>query len=507
MKRSFCLHSHFYQPPREDPWSGEIEQQSSAAPFHDWNERIFQECYRPNSEAVIVDDYDNVIKKVNNYEYYSFNFGPNLLAWIRKKHPKTYSRIVEADRISSYNHNGHGNAIAMVYNHVIMPLANSRDKKTQIIWGKEDFRYHFGRMPEAMWLPETACNMETVEALIEEDLKYIILDPSQADQVRRSPKSKWTDASAELQTGLPYKCRSEKNPAKFIHIIFYDGPLSKNLAFDDHIYEAHKLLRRIEDAGYLHKPSEQLICAALDGETFGHHKKYTERTIAFLYDELFPDTDIETVNFGQYLASHKSRHEVIIKGGQAGEGTSWSCTHGIGRWKENCGCGASAEYPSQEWRTPLRRGLNELSEKLWTVYVNSSSLYLKDPESARNDYIRVLLDPSFESKSEFFFRNSSRYLTPEESEYCIKLLEMQKFGMFMFTSCAWFFSDISGIEAVQNLRYAARAIELAHEVSGIELEPEFLNALAEAVSNKPEEGTGKEIYLKYVKRRQQAERT
>lgn len=499
MKRSFCLHSHFYQPPREDPWTGEIEAQPSAAPFHDWNERIFQECYKPNSDAVIVDEADTVLRRVNNYEHYSFNFGPNLLGWIEKKHPKTYERIIEADRKSAMRRNGHGNAIAMVYNHVIMPLASRRDKITQIRWGVADFRYHFGRMPEAMWLPETACDFETVEALIEEGLKYAILDPSQADMVRKSRRSKWNDASSALQTGVPYKCFSRKNPGLHISIFFYDGALSRNLAFDDHIFESFKLLRRIESVPFPHDATEQFICAALDGETFGHHKKFTERTIAYLFDELLPEANITNFNFGEYLAAYSPVQEVIIKSGPSGEGTSWSCTHGVGRWKENCGCGADSEYPSQQWRRPLRDGLNNLRDSLWTIYENASSFYFNDPESARNDYISILLDPSPDSSAEFFVRNAKKNLSHEESVYCLKLLEMQKYSMFMFTSCAWFFSDISGIEAIQNLRYAARAIELAREVSGIELEAQFLEKLSEAESNKIEEGTGRDIYLKKAK--------
>ncbi len=499
MNRSFCLHGHFYQPPREDPWTGEIEAQSSAAPFHDWNERIFQECYRPNSEAVIVDEHDNVICKVNNYEFYSFNFGPSLLAWIKKKHPKTYSRIIEADKASMLRHNGHGNAIAMAYNHMIMPLANARDKVTQIKWGVADFQHHFSRMPEAMWLPETACDQATVDALISEGIRFILLDPSQAGLVRKSPRAKWQDASAALQTGIPYKCYSSESPDNFINIFFYDGPLSKNLAFDDHIYESYKLLRRIEAVSYPAYSADHLICAALDGETFGHHKKYTERTIAYLFSELLPATSITHVNFGEYLDLHTGKSEVILNEGPSGEGTSWSCAHGVGRWKENCGCGSSSEFPDQAWRMPLRLGLNELRDNLWTIYENACAGFFNDPVSARNDYINVLLDPSPEASAGFFNRNAARFLSPEECVYCFKLLEMQKFGMFMFTSCAWFFSDISGIEAIQNLRYAARAMELAREVSGIDLAPSFLGWLDKAHSNKPEEGSGREIYIRHVK--------
>ncbi|MEO6693833.1 MAG: glycoside hydrolase, partial [Ignavibacteria bacterium] len=195
-KISLCIHGHFYQPPRENSWSNEISVQPSAAPFHDWNERIFQECYKPNSDAVIVDEHDNVLKRINNFEYFNFNFGPTLLQWVMKKHPRTYEKIIDADRVSVQKHHGHGNAIAMIYNHMIMPLANHRDKVTQVKWGLADFKFHFGRSSEGIWLPETACNEATVEILIDEGVKFIILDPSQAQCFRKIKRGKWTDVSS-----------------------------------------------------------------------------------------------------------------------------------------------------------------------------------------------------------------------------------------------------------------------------------------------------------------------
>jgi len=340
MKKSICIHGHFYQPPRENPWTNEIELQLSAAPFHDWNERIMQECYKPNTEAIIINlQTGKVLERVNNFEYLNFNFGPTLLNWIKEKHPNTFVKIIEADKKSVEQHNGHGNAIAQVYNHIIMPLANIRDKITQIKWGLRDFEFNFSRKSEGIWLAETACNQATIELLIEEGIKYIILDPSQAFKIKRFPKGDWEDViDHNINTKFPYRCYSEKNTNKFINIFFYDGPLSRNIAFDDIIYSAERMMERFESIFSNDENKSQLVSVAVDGETFGHHKHFTERTIAYLLTKLAPLKNINVVNFGEYLELNPPESEVKIKPGVKGEGTSWSCVHGVGRWKENCGC-------------------------------------------------------------------------------------------------------------------------------------------------------------------------
>lgn len=492
------IHCHFYQPPREDAYTGEINIQPSAAPFHDWNERIFQECYKPNSNAVIVDEYDNVTERVNNYEYLNFNFGATLFHWIKKHHPKTYELILEADRKSVKKYNGHGNAIAMVYNHIIMPLANKRDKITQVYWAIKDFIFHFNRAPEAIWLPETACNNDTIDVLIDFGFKYIILDPSQAAQIRKIKKGRWKNVTGgKIDPKMPYRCYRDYEKEKFIDIFFYDGPLSRNIAFDDHIYDGIKLRDRLLQSIDRKRKGNQIISSAIDGETFGHHKHFSDRTLAYLFKELIDKSEFENINLGYYLEKNPPEYEVKIYEGEKGEGTSWSCLHGVGRWKENCGCsGGGEEGWNQEWRTPLRDALNFLNDECYKIYEEISSYFLKDPFHARNDYIEIILKPELKTIEEYFYFNAIKYLNAEESSYCIKLLEMQKYCQLMFTSCGWFFNDISGIETIQILQYAARAIELAKEVSGVNLEPEFLEILEKAVSNKPEEINGKEIYLK-----------
>ncbi len=494
-----CIHGHFYQPPRENAWTNEIDQQPSAAPFHDWNERIYQECYKPNSAAVIVDRFDKVIQRINNYEFFNFDFGPNLLAWINKIHPKTYGRIIEADKKSFEVHNGHGNAIAMVYNHIIMPLANRNDKVTQVKWGVADFRFHFGRDPEGIWLPETACNEETLEVLVEEKIKYIILDQPQASKIKRIFRGKWSDVSGgNIETGCPYRCFVNNNSEKFIDIFFYNGALSRNIAFDEHIYDSAKLLLRIEQVK-ASGTQNNLISVAVDGETFGHHKRFTERTMSYLFSELAPNSGYKFVNFGEYLSSHIPKYEVKLKDGDNNEGTSWSCTHGTGRWKEDCGCGRTTENPSQEWRSVLRDTLNWLRDELIIIYENVGRNLFKNPWTARNEYIKVLLNPDKESWEKFFYFNARKFLDKNENNLCTRLLEMQKFAMLMFTSCGWFFSDISGIETIQILQYAARAIELAREITGFDFEEDFLEKLSAARSNSSEYKDGKDLYIKKVK--------
>ena len=492
-----CIHGHFYQPPRENPWTGEIELQPGASPFHDWNERIYHECYKPNTEAQIVNDLGEVVDRVNNYELINFNFGPTLLAWMKRKHPETYYNIIEADKKSIAEHNGHGNAIAMCYSHMIMPLANMNDKITQVRWGMIDFNYHFGRESEGIWLPETACNWETIEVLINDGIKYIILDTNQAEKFRKFNDNEWIDVSnGSINPKQPYRCFSSVNKEKYIDIFFYDGPVSKSVAFDDVLNNSQNLLNKLNTAEDKIFPGDQLISVATDGETFGHHKKFAERTLAFFLKSLAPKNNLNNVNFGEFLELHQPEYAVIIK---PGEGTSWSCPHGVKRWEDDCGCGGGEGW-HQKWRKPLREALDWLRDELVIIYEIHGSVLLKDVWEARNDYINVILNDSVQIKIEFLGLNSPRFLNETEIEKCFKLLEMQKYSMLMYTSCGWFFSEISGIETVKILEYAARAIELAYEVTGNNLEVEFLNKLFKAKSNIPKYRNGKNVYLKLVKK-------
>lgn len=494
-----CIHGHFYQPPRENPWTGEIELQPSAKPYHDWNERIFQECYLPNSEAEILNDTGEVVALVNNYEHINFNFGPTLLAWIKSKHPETYGKIIEADRKSVASHGGHGNAIAMCYNHMIMPLANLNDKITQVKWALADFKYHFGRDSEGIWIPETACNSETIEVLINEGVKYTILDTSQAESFRKTGSKEYIDVTdSSIDPKNPYRCYSELHPGKYINIFFYNGPVSKSVAFDDVLKSSQNLLAKIFDATDKSQTAPQLVSVATDGETFGHHKRHAERTLAFFQRSLAPANNLQIVNFGQYLEMFPSKYEVNLKPGENGEGTSWSCPHGVKRWYKDCGCGGGGEW-NQKWRKPLRDTLNWLRDQLIIIYENLGKQFFPDVWKARNDYIALVLENTTENRINFFNDNGIKTPTETEIDAAIKLLEMQKNSMLMFTSCGWFFSEISGIETVKILEYAAKAMDLAKELTGISLEEEFINKLSEAKSNLTKFTDGKEVYMQLVK--------
>ncbi len=495
-----CLHGHFYQPPRENPWMEEIEIQESAAPFHDWNERIHHECYLPNARARVIDEKGNIVNIVNNFKKISFNFGPTLIAWIENKHPETYEHILEADRISCKEHHGHGNAIAQVYNHMIMPLANRRDKVTQVKWGLEDFRKRFGREPESIWLSETACNEETLEVVAGEGIKYLILEPHQAQAFRSLNEANWHDVSdGRIDPKQTYRCFLKNHPEKFIDIFFYDGPISRAMGFENLLFDSKLFMGRIENAE-VDRDEPQLISLATDGETYGHHKAFGERVLAYATQIEAPKKEFRIVNYGEFLQSHPPQFAVRLKEGESGEGTSWSCAHGVKRWKDHCGCrgGGPGEW-TQHWRKPLRSALDWLRDELEKIFEQRAAQYLKEPWSARNDYIQVILDRTDSNIKNFFARHAKFELNKEQTVICLKFLEMQRHAMLMYTSCGWFFTEISGIETVQIIEYAARAIQLALEVSGVSLEEGFLSRLAEAKCNVPEFRDGRWIYENWIK--------
>lgn len=499
-KACLCIHGHFYQPPRENPWIEDIEPQESAAPFHDWNDRIHSECYMPNSRARVLGHDGKITDIVNNYAKMSFNFGPTLMSWLEVRHFNTYQRIIEADQESRKAHNGHGNAIAQVYNHMIMPLASRRDKITQVRWGVREFRHRFGREPESIWLPETAVNEETLEVLVEEGMKFIILEPHQAESFRAFDGQWQHVTNGEIDPRRPYRCFLRKDPARFIDVFFYDGPISKAAGFENLLFDAQIFMQSIERAVVDSNGKQQLIHVATDGETYGHHKAFGDRAVAYLTNVEAPARGYRIVNYGEYLAENPPEHEVRLKQGENGEGTAWSCAHGVKRWYDHCGCrgGGPGEW-TQFWRKPLRESLNWLSDELARLYEERASELLKDPWAVRDDYIQVVLDRREANIRAFFEKHRLRELNNEEVSRCLKLLEMQRHAMLMFTSCGWFFTELSGIETVQILQYAARAIQLAREITGASFEEEFLVRLEKAKSNVDELRDGRGVYEKLVK--------
>ncbi|HEX5603313.1 MAG TPA: DUF3536 domain-containing protein [Pyrinomonadaceae bacterium] len=447
MPVSLIVHGHFYQPPRENPWTGEVDAEPSAAPFHDWNERIHAECYAPN---------------IVNYPLISFNFGPTLLSWLESHHPDTYEKILIADRESSAARGGHGNAIAQAYGHAILPLCNERDRLTQVLWGLADFRYRFGREAEALWLPETAANDEVLALLIDQGLRYVILAPGQVKGV--------------VDTSKPYLFRHPDGSNRSIAVFFYNGPLARAIAFERALASSRGLVEKFVTAA----SGGDLVNVATDGETYGHHFKFGDLCLTHALNVEAKSAGFWITNYAQYLDQHPAETLVQIDNGPDGEGSSWSCVHGVGRWSRDCGCHTGGEPGwNQAWREPLRTALNFLRDDAAAKFEQSG--LLRDPWAARNDYINVILDP--------------KHPREEFDPRVLDLLEMQRSALLMFTSCGWFFSDLAGIETIQVLRYAARVIDLMNKLGLDPPEKEFLELLSEAKSNRPDKGNGAEIFL------------
>ena len=493
MEHYICIHGHFYQPPRENPWLEAIELQDSAHPYHDWNDRITAECYATNATSRILDGEGWIIDIVNNYSNISFNFGPTLLAWMEVHAADVYAAVVEADRLSQERFSGHGSALAQAYNHMILPLANRRDKYTQIFWGIRDFERRFGRYPEGMWLPETAVDLECLDILAEFGIRFTLLAPHQARQVRPLGSDYWKDVSGgRIDPTMPYTLRLASG--RTIDLFFYDGPISLAVAFEGLLSRGETLAQRLlqgfsEEAGRV-----QLVHVATDGETYGHHHRHGDMALAYALHHLQTHELAKLTNFGEFLGLHPPTYEVEIF-----ENSSWSCAHGIERWRSDCGCHTGgAEGWNQEWRAPLRQALDYLRDTLAPVYERRAAELLQDPWRARNDYIQVILDRSTPNLEIFFEQQAVRNLTPAEKITALKLLELQRHAMLMYTSCGWFFDELSGIETVQVIQYAGRALQLSQELFTDDLESHFLALLARAKSNIAEHRDGQLIYQKFV---------
>ncbi|MBQ4122153.1 DUF3536 domain-containing protein [bacterium] len=490
------IHGHFYQPPRENPWLDTIEIQDSANPCHDWNERVAKECYTPNSVSKIVTQGNKILDIVNNYSYISFNFGPTLLSWMEKYSPYSYERIIKADVESANRNNGHGNAMAQVYNHIIMPLANKRDKYTQVLWGIKDFEYRFGRKPEGMWLAETACDAETLEVLADCGIKFTVLSPHQAKAVRKLNTENWSDVSwGNIDPARAYRYFIKSDKSKYIDLFFYDGSISKSVAFDELLTDGNKFISRLKDGVSNQRNYNQLVHIATDGESYGHHTKFGDMALSYILKIKAKDAGFEITNYANYLEQEGVQYEVDIKPVSA-----WSCSHGVGRWMDDCGCSTGGGHGwNQKWRKPLREALDYLRDELIKVLEENGTLYFKDIWKARNEYINVVLDRCKTTINKFIEANQTHTLEKGELIKAIKLMEIQRHAMLMYTSCGWFFSEISGIETTQIMKYAARAIQLAKTFTSKDLESDFLKILSRAQSNINGFGTGKDVYERFVK--------
>jgi alpha-amylase/alpha-mannosidase (GH57 family) len=493
MNRYACIHGHFYQPPRENAWLETVEVQDSAYPYHDWNERITAECYAPNTASRILGPERRIINIVNNFQSISFNVGPTLLSWLERRRPQVYRAILQGDRASRRRFSGHGAAVAQVYNHMIMPLAGERDRRTQVIWGLRDFEKRFGRPPEGMWLPETAVDLPTLALLAGQGLRFTILAPGQAARARRIGEQKWQDVSGgRVDPKMPYLCRLPGGGE--IALFFYDGPVSQEVGFGGALERGEGFADRLASA-FDGRDSPQLVHIATDGETYGHHRPFGDMALAYCLYHLQTAKLATITVYGEYLEKQPPTHEVEIL-----ENTSWSCFHGVERWRSNCGC-STGGHPGwqQEWRGPLRAALDALRDACAPLYEREGGALFRDPWAARDEYIEVVLDRSEPTVERFLGRAAGRELGPEEQVRALKLLELQRHAMLMYTSCGWFFDEISGIETVQVLQYADRVVQLAQELFSVELEEPLRVRLRQAPSNIPRFGNGEGVYEQLVR--------
>ena len=493
MERYICIHGHFYQPPRENPWLEEIEVQDSAYPFHDWNERVTAECYAPNAASRILDDQNRIVRIVNNYSKISFNMGPTLLAWMENKFPDIYQAILEADKESAARFSGHSSAMAQVYNHVIMPLANRRDKETQVIWGLSDFERRFGHRPEGMWLAETAVDLESLEIMAEQGIQFTILAPNQARRARAIGAKEWPEGNGGIDPSRAYLINLPSG--RSISLFFYDGPISRAIAFEGLLSRGEHYVERLM-AGFSDERSwPQLVHVATDGESYGHHHRFGDMALAYALERIESEKLAVLTNYGEFLEIHPPTHEVEIY-----ENSSWSCAHGVERWRCNCGCNTGGQPGwNQEWRAPLREALDWLRDRAAALYEERGRDLFDDPWAARNAYISVVLDRSPENVSAFFRKYGRREFNAQDRVHALKLLELQRNAMLMYTSCGWFFSELSGIETVQVIQYAGRALQLAQELFGDGLEEGFLSILERAKSNVSTHEDGRRIFEKFVR--------
>ena len=494
MQRYVCIHCHFYQPPRENPWLEAVELQDSASPYHDWNERVTAECYLPNGAARILDRQSRIAKVVNNYSRISFNFGPTLLSWLERNAPYAYERILKADRQSQQIFSGHGSALAQAYNHTILPLSNTRDKRTQIIWGIRDFQRRFGRDPEGMWLPETAVDVEILELLSEAGIRFTLLAPHQARRMRNRVWEDWQNMEGgRIDPTRAYECHLPSG--RVISLFFYDGPISHAVAFENLLLDGERFAHRLLSGFNDQRQWPQLVHIATDGETYGHHYPHGDMALAYALEYLERNQLARITNYGEYLATHPPVQEVEIV-----ERTSWSCCHGVARWVDDCGCRSGGVNSwNQQWRRPLRDSLDWLRDDLSAMYQMRAAELFADPWAARDDYIQFVLDRSPANKTVFFSRHAPRQLSPTEQVEALRLLEIQRHLMLMYTSCGWFFDELTGPATLQILQYAARALQLSRQITGDDREEAFLQRLQEAWSNVPGCGNGRHIFERFIK--------
>ena len=484
-----CIHGHFYQPPRENPWLEAVEPQPSAHPYRDWNERVTAQCYRPNAAARVVDNTNQIIAIVDNYQRMSFDVGPTLMSWLADHAPDVHEAVIAADRASAARFGGHGSAMAQAYNHMILPLASGRDRATQVRWGIADFERRFGRAPEGMWLPECAVDTPSLEALAADGIAFAVLAPHQA-RAWRPPDGAWR--TQPIDTGRAYRCQLPSG--RSIDVFFYDGATSQAVAFERLLADGHQIISRMTARAAVEGGDPTLCHIATDGETYGHHHRYGDMALAWALQQVEHGWNgTRLTNYAEFRARVPATWEVAIA-----ENTSWSCVHGTARWREDCGCSAGHPGWNQRWRRPLRDTFDWLRDQAAAALDNVGRILFRDPWGARDAYIAVVLDRTPAARDRFLASHAAHPLDPEERVRALSLMELARHAMLMYTSCGWYFDDLSGIETVQCMQYAARVAELVDEVGGAPIEPELIDRLSAASSNLAEEGDGRQVWTRRV---------
>lgn len=443
-KNHFCAHGHFYQPPREDPFTGIIPQEYGAEPYNDWTERIFHECYLPNAQA-------------GNFQKVSFNIGPTLFAWMDKHHPETARMIAEQEN-QVFQRTGLSNAMAQPYFHLIMPLASARDKRTMIRWGVKDFAYRFGRAPQGMWLPETAVDLATLNTLAEQGIEFTILAP-------------WQAKDPTLDTTRPYLVKTGGRSE--IAVFFYNAFLSGEISFNPSSSEnADTFVREwlVPQSEYLKQNRDQLFLVASDGELYGHHQPFRDKFLSYVLDGAVEKAGIIHQFPAQWLRDFPARDYAEIL-----ENTSWSCHHGIERWRNVCG-----DAPTATWKKPLREFMDQLAASIDAIYHARLQPLIIDPWTLRDQYVDILL--GITSIESLIAKHAFGQLTPGQQTMAALLINAQYERLRMFSSDAWFFYDLDRIEPLNALKYAAHAASLVEAATGQDPSDGLVRIIAEAHS-------------------------
>ncbi len=499
LKHFVCVHGHFYQPPRENPWLETVETQDSAAPYHDWNERVCAECYATNGAARIVNKQNQITRIVNNYARMSFNFGPTLLSWLRDNAPRTYRMILDGEARSRRAFKGHSSAMAQVYNHIIMPLANRRDRITQIRWGIADYEHHYGAAPEGMWLSETAADTETLKLLADHGIRFTVLAPHQCKRIRPlvdgDADTPWVDTpNARVNTTRPYLARFASGES--MAVFFYDGPASRAIAFEGLLNSGENFAARLK-AGFREDPEPQLVHVATDGESYGHHHKHGEMALAYTMRLLEADKSVTLANYGSYLTQFAPEYECEIV-----DNTSWSCAHGVERWRSDCGCNGGHPGWNQAWRAPLRQALDELRDAIAPLTEVEGNKLFRDVWAARDGYIEVVLDRSPESADRFFRAMNSTFSRRQSASGPSNCWKCSATLSLCTPVAAGSLTISPALKPCRSLPYAARVLQLAQGLFGEQaasLESAFLAHLAQARSNNPSAGDGAAIYKEQIR--------